>query len=176
MWPRWPPRPNPRHWPRSSRPCRTRKTRRRARPADRSWCGPAPATSARTAELRAAAHKRANKKHPFGFGKALFSWTLLSAFVMLIFGAGLSFYFGLRRFLVPEDIRHIALAIATLCISILTNGYGVSVSARRLLDGRPLNELKDVFISSTNLRRAGLATAGWHRDVTNTATSPTARR
>ena len=41
--------------------------------------------------------KRANKKHPFGFGKALFSWTLLSAMVMLVFGAGLSFYFGLQR-------------------------------------------------------------------------------
>ena len=46
-------------------------------------------------------NKRANKKHPFGFGKALFSWTMLSAFVMLVFGAGLSFYFGLQRFLVP---------------------------------------------------------------------------
>ena len=55
-------------------------------------------------------HKRANKKHPFGFGKALFSWTMLSAFVMLVFGAGLSFYFGLQRFLEPEDISHMGLA------------------------------------------------------------------
>lgn len=38
--------------------------------------------------------RRANKKHPFGFGKALFFWTLISAIVMLIFGAGLSVYFG----------------------------------------------------------------------------------
>jgi cation diffusion facilitator family transporter len=95
--------------------------------------------------------KRANKKHPFGFGKALFSWTLLSACVMLVFGAGLSFYFGLKRFLKPEDISHMGLAYGTLCISIVTNGYGVSVSARRLLDGRPLKELKYMLISSTHV-------------------------
>ena len=35
--------------------CRTRKTRRRARPAGRSWCGAAPATSAATAERHQAA-------------------------------------------------------------------------------------------------------------------------
>jgi cation diffusion facilitator family transporter len=96
-------------------------------------------------------NKRANKKHPFGFGKALFSWTLLSAFVMLVFGAGLSFYFGFQRLLDPKGISHIGLAYGTLCISILTNGYGVSVSARRLLDGRPLKELKDILVNSTKV-------------------------
>src|SRR5688572_20194398 len=96
-------------------------------------------------------NQRANKKHPFGYGKALFSWTLLSAMVMLVFGAGLSFYFGLQRFLKPEDISHIGLAYGTLCISIVTNGYGVSVSGRRLLDGRPLKELKEILIRSTHV-------------------------
>lgn len=96
-------------------------------------------------------HKRANKKHPFGFGKALFSWTLLSAFVMLVFGASLSFYFGLQRFLEPHEVRHIGVAYGTLCISIVTNGYGVSVSARRLLDSRPLKELKHLLLSSTQV-------------------------
>ena len=37
--------------------CRTRRTRRRARPAARSWCARGPATSARTAGTRAAARK-----------------------------------------------------------------------------------------------------------------------
>ena len=36
----------------ASRRCRTRRTRRRARPAGRSWCARAPATSARTAARR----------------------------------------------------------------------------------------------------------------------------
>ena len=42
---------------RSSPRFRTRKTRRRARPAGRSWCGAAPATSAATAERRQAARQ-----------------------------------------------------------------------------------------------------------------------
>src|SRR5688572_31108969 len=47
--------------------------------------------------------RRPNKKHPFGFGKSLFFWTLISAIVMLIFGAGLSVYFGVQRFLRSEE-------------------------------------------------------------------------
>lgn len=95
--------------------------------------------------------KRSDKKHPFGFGKALFSWTLLSAMVMLVFGAGMSFYFGLKRFLEPHDIEHIGIAFGTLCISIITNGYALSVSARRLLNNRPFRELKDTLVKSTHV-------------------------
>src|SRR5688572_8211290 len=75
--------------------------------------------------------RRPNQSHPFGFGKALFSWTLLSAMVMLVFGAGLSFYFGLKRFLDPHDIERIGLAYGALCISIITNGYALSIATRR---------------------------------------------
>lgn len=96
-------------------------------------------------------NKRANKEHPFGFGKALFTWTLLSATVMLIFGAGLSFYFGLKRFLDPHDIHYIGIAFAALGVSILTNGYSLSVSTRRLLDKQPLSQLCKALIHSTHV-------------------------
>lgn len=96
-------------------------------------------------------NKRANKQHPFGFGKALFSWTLLSALVMLVFGAGLSFYYGLQRFLEPHDIRQIGIAYGALCISIVTNGYGLSVSTRRLLDNHPLKDLRKILINSAQV-------------------------
>src|SRR5687768_7634730 len=95
--------------------------------------------------------KRANKKHPFGFGKALFSWTLLSAMVMLVFGAGLSFYFGLKRFLDPHDIEKIGLAYLALSISICTNGYALSVSTRRLLHKEPLRDLFKIFFNSAHV-------------------------
>src|SRR5688500_3193862 len=95
--------------------------------------------------------RRPDKSHAFGFGKALFSWTLLSAMIMLVFGAGLSFYFGLKRFLEPHAIEYIGLAYLALSISIITNGYALSIATRRLLHKQPLKKLWHVFINSTHV-------------------------
>lgn len=95
--------------------------------------------------------RRPNKEHPFGFGKALFFWTLVSAMVMLIFGAGLSVYFGVQRFLNPEEIEKISLAYAALCISIMTNGYALSLSTRRLLHKEKLTKIFRIFLSTTHV-------------------------
>jgi cation diffusion facilitator family transporter len=95
--------------------------------------------------------RRPNKKHPFGFGKALFFWTLLSAMIMLIFGAGLSIYFGIQRFLHPEAVEKIYFAYGALCISIMTNGYALSVSTRRLLEKEKLSKLFRIFVTTTHV-------------------------
>jgi cation diffusion facilitator family transporter len=95
--------------------------------------------------------RRRNKKHPFGFGKALFFWTLISAIVMLIFGAGLSVYFGVQRFLHPEPVEKILLAYGALCISIMTNGYALSLSTRRLLEKEKFSKLFRIFLTTTHV-------------------------
>jgi cation diffusion facilitator family transporter len=95
--------------------------------------------------------KRKNRTHPFGYGKALFSWTLISAMVMLIFGAGLSTWFGLKRFLHPEPIEYISLAYVALCISIITNGYSFTISSRRLLEKQHWSKLLTVFLKSVHV-------------------------
>ncbi len=95
--------------------------------------------------------KRSNKEHPFGYGKALFSWTQISAMVMLIFGAGLSFWFGLKRFLHPEPIEKIWLAYIALGISILTNGYSFTLSSRRLLDKQHWRNIIQAFLRSVHV-------------------------
>src|SRR5687767_9241997 len=95
--------------------------------------------------------RRPNKKHPFGFGKALFFWTLISAIVMLIFGAGLSVYFGVQRYLHPEEIEKIFLAYGALCISIMTNGYALSLSTRRLLEKEKLTKIFRIFLATTHV-------------------------
>src|SRR5688572_8668679 len=97
------------------------------------------------------AKRRADKKHPFGYGKALFSWTLISAIIMLVFAASLSFYFGLRRFLDPQEIESIYLAYGALGISIMSNGYSLSLSTRRLLHNQKLKNILHVFIKSTHV-------------------------
>lgn len=95
--------------------------------------------------------RRPNKKHPFGFGKSLFFWTLISAIVMFIFGAGLSVYFGVQRFLHPEEVEKIHLAYGALCISIITNGYALSLSTRRLLDKEKLTKIFRIFFTTTHV-------------------------
>jgi len=95
--------------------------------------------------------RRADKKHPFGYGKALFSWTLISAIIMLVFAASLSFYFGLQRYLDPQEIKNIYLAYAALGISIITNGYSLSLSTRRLLHRQRFKKLIQVFLRSTHV-------------------------
>lgn len=100
--------------------------------------------------LRNAKH-RPNKKHPFGFGKSLFFWTLISAIVMLIFGAGLSIYFGTQRLLHPEEIKKIPFAFGALCISIFTNGYALSLSTRRLLEKEKFTKIFRIFLTTTHV-------------------------
>ncbi len=94
---------------------------------------------------------RPNKKHPFGFGKSLFFWTLISAIVMLIFGGGLSIYFGIQRFIHPEEIEKIYLAFGAVCISIITNGYALSVSIRRLLEKEKISKFLKIFLTTTHV-------------------------
>lgn len=95
--------------------------------------------------------RRRNKLHPFGHGKALFFWTLISAIVMLIFGAGSSVYFGVQRLLHPTGITNLLWAYGALCISIITNGYAFSLSTRRLLEKEKLKDLYPAFLRSTHV-------------------------
>jgi cation diffusion facilitator family transporter len=109
------------------------------------------------ADLTAAAlllvgHKRSRKKedkqHPFGYGKELYFWTLISAVVMMTFTATASFYFGLMRFLEPEELSYIGLGYGTLALTFLTNVYALSLSSRRLLGNKPFKELPELFLNS----------------------------
>ena len=109
------------------------------------------------ADLTAAAfllvgYKRAKKKadqlHPFGYGKEIYFWTLISAVVMMTFTATASFYVGLIRFLNPQEITHIGFGYGTLLITLVTNLYALSLSSRRLLKNRPVKQLPQLFLKS----------------------------
>lgn len=91
------------------------------------------------------------KKYPFGYGRELYLWSFLSTLTMFLLLAGLSFYFGWQRFRNPQEIEHISLAYAILAISLLTNSYSFSLSFRRILEGRPLWQIKKAFFESTFL-------------------------
>ena len=92
--------------------------------------------------------KSADKRHPFGYGKEVYFWTLISAVVMMTFTATASFYFGLMRFLEPEDIDMLWLGYVTLGITLATNAYAFSLSSSRLRKNKPFTQLPKLFLNS----------------------------
>lgn len=92
--------------------------------------------------------KRATKKHPLGYGRALYIWTFLVTVVMFLISSTLTFYFGLMRFLNPEPIDKIGLAYVVLFFFVISNSYAFSVSSRRLLMGEKYRNIIKVFKKS----------------------------
>lgn len=80
--------------------------------------------------------------------REIYFWTLMSALVMLLIAASLSFYFGLQRFLRPKEITNIYVAYGVLVVAALSNAYGFYISAKRLLDGKSVFKLVKIFNES----------------------------
>ncbi|MEJ2116307.1 MAG: cation diffusion facilitator family transporter, partial [Gammaproteobacteria bacterium] len=73
-----------------------------------------------------------DEKHPLGYAREAFFWGLLSAVAMLVIGAGLSGWRGAQQLLNPEPLQTPILAVIVLTLAVATNGYAVSLSARKL--------------------------------------------
>lgn len=93
--------------------------------------------------------KRADASHPFGYGRELYFWTLISAIIMLAFTSSLSIYFGWQRLINPEPLHNTFYAYAVLVFTTATNGYALSLSLRRLIHKKPLSKLWVVFYQSS---------------------------
>src|SRR3989344_6603198 len=93
--------------------------------------------------------RKEDKAHPFGYGREIYFWTLLSALVMFGLTSTLSFYFGWLRFNNPEIIHKINLALLVLIITFFTNFYAFFLSFRRLLRRRPAKHIIQIFYRSS---------------------------
>lgn len=71
-------------------------------------------------------------EHPQGYQREAFFWAVLSAVAMLLIGAGLSGWRGIRQIADPSSLDNAPLAIAVLVLAIGTNGYAVALSVRNL--------------------------------------------
>lgn len=97
----------------------------------------------------ARAGQKANRDHPFGFGRELYFWALLSAIVMFAITATLSILFGWQRFIHPEVLHDIPLALAVLGITVITNSYAFYLSLKRLLRNRSIGLVTKIFLRSS---------------------------
>lgn len=93
--------------------------------------------------------RKEDRMHPFGYGREIYFWTLISALVMLGSSAVLSIYFGYQRFTHPHAIEDLPVALAVLFITIFTNGYAFMLSYRRLVKHRSFRNLIHIFYLSS---------------------------
>jgi cation diffusion facilitator family transporter len=94
--------------------------------------------------------RKATKKHPFGYGKEVYFWSVLSAFIIVAITASLSFYFGYKEFMNPTPVENISVAYLVLGVAVVTNAYAFYVGASKLLEGtgKPLTKIGHAFMTS----------------------------
>jgi len=93
--------------------------------------------------------RNADKTHPFGYGREIYFWALVSALLMFGITASISFYLGFQRFQNPRPVTNIGLAFGVLGITLLTNGYAFFISVRRLLRNRKILKVIEIFYKSS---------------------------
>lgn len=93
------------------------------------------------------ANKRATKLHPFGYGKELYYWSTIAAFIIVTVVAVVAFRFGYSHF---EDgsVRNTALIFIALGFSLISNLYSLWHSFGKLLEDQPARKVLKVFINS----------------------------
>ena len=89
-----------------------------------------------------------DKEHPFGHGRELYFWTLVSSLVMFLITSALSIYLGFKRFLSPQPLENTYLAFIVLAIAVISNGYSLTLSAKRLLGKKKTSYLVNSFFES----------------------------
>lgn len=90
-----------------------------------------------------------DKKHPFGYGRELYFWTMLSSILIMGVTSTLAIYFGWQRFVNPFVVKNIYIAFFILGLTTLTNGYALSLSIKRLLRGRNILKIGKIFTRSS---------------------------
>jgi cation diffusion facilitator family transporter len=95
--------------------------------------------------------KRSNKQHPFGYGKELYFWAILSVFMIIGLTATLSFYSGLQKWRNPSDINFVGIAYAALIVAVVTNSYAFWLSLRKLLKNNPVKKFVRVFLETSDV-------------------------
>jgi cation diffusion facilitator family transporter len=72
------------------------------------------------------------RRHPLGFSREIYFWSLLSSLVMFLPGGGVAIWKGWTQLGRKAPLDHPLLALAVLLLSVVTNGYAWSQSARVL--------------------------------------------
>ncbi len=78
------------------------------------------------------AGRRADVRHPLGYGAELFYWSLLAALGILVVGGVLSVWEGAQRLIHPSEVQVALLGFAVLGLGFLLDGTSWLTSVRQL--------------------------------------------
>lgn len=76
--------------------------------------------------------RRADSKHPFGYGKEIYFWTLLVAVSLFGVGGGMAIYEGITHIQHPEPIQNVLANFIILTISLALEGVSTYISYKEL--------------------------------------------
>lgn len=76
--------------------------------------------------------RSANAKHPFGYGKEIYFWTLLVAVSLFGIGGGMAIYEGISHIQHPEPITNYFVNFVILVVSLILEGISTVVSYKEL--------------------------------------------
>lgn len=93
--------------------------------------------------------RRSDKGHPFGYGREIYFWALISALVTFGISATLSFYLGWQRFMKPEQIHNLPWTFGVLILTLFTNSYAFIKSLQSLLRKRDIRKIIPIFYRSS---------------------------
>ena len=86
------------------------------------------------------ANRPADERHPFGYGKELYFWSLIVAVLIFGVGGGVSIYEGILRLLDPKPVEDAGWSYAILGAAAVFEGASLAVGVhqfRKSIDGAP---------------------------------------
>jgi cation diffusion facilitator family transporter len=83
--------------------------------------------------------QKTSKRFQFGYGREIFFWVLLAGMIMFLGTGAFSIFMGYRQLSHPQEIENVFIALGLLIFNVLTNGYALSLSMRRLKENHPKN-------------------------------------
>lgn len=80
--------------------------------------------------------KPADKKHPFGYGKEFYFWTLIVAVLLFSLGGGMSFYEGIRHLNHPAKIEDPMWNYIVLALAVVFEGIAWHLAYKQLRNSK----------------------------------------
>ncbi|MEV4351268.1 cation diffusion facilitator family transporter [Actinoplanes sp. NPDC049596] len=76
--------------------------------------------------------KRADRRHPFGYGQERYFWTFLAALGIFLVGGTLSIGEGVRSLLVPEELESVWVGVGVLVVAFGFEAYSWNTARKQL--------------------------------------------